>query len=750
MKKITCAVLIMSVLASLSACSLFSPAQTEEATTFDASELTEIESEVDTTTDTTEEEFEHTSSSADYEYDEVDVPAPISAVWGNKKVTLECDIVTDIRWPSDMGVIYYKNDYAVFCNYGKYSEPIDYETLGFNVLDKNGNIVLAENLQNLSDFDSNGIAKVHYENKLDKFYYINLKGERIDKEAYDGYNVTGPEQADCEALGIRHEGVGRYYIGETEVNHIGNNYNGLIPFLVGLPDSSNSLLGLMDTDLNIVIPATMEVYLPYHLGFYISEDRLVVNLDGRIAILKLTVEETLETEEGTLEDQALSLTTHIVRYAMTSDWLEGKLEFTDERMTQFVYALATLDEDDADHPYSDLSATLVENGHSYGLLEKEKAERALLEVFGEDVTFPLDKDNSMIVDGYIRVPHEVGFSTTMYHPKDMTARVDGDLVRVTCSLEYEDRADFEVDDIGDYELVYKLIRDGEREYLRLDSINRINNPEKLEFGGIYNGSEITMTLTLTEYNFPSCMYRPVGFENGYTTLCYHGKRGEENVCQARALFDKNGKMVVEPIYDTISTVSPDGKVVAYLANNEEDRGKLTGNAKPYLIDLKNNTMTLITEEELTAHRLALENNTSETINPEYSITGDFSKAYDDYTVLDEEGNECYTFKDAYNAYFVSDETIWCLQDGICALYDAYGKRLSPECQHIGIFENGLAAFVADGKLGIISDKGEVIIPAQIEVQDRFVAAYPPSLWLNEGLILVNVDGILGIIEIVRK
>ena len=270
-----------------------------------------------------------------------------------------------------------------------------------------------------------------------------------------------------------------------------------------------------------------------------------------------------------------------------------------------------------------------------------------------------------------------------------------------------------------------------------------------QYSGVYNGSEITMTLTLTEYNFSACQFVTSGFVNGYINLCYHGKRGEENVCQARALFDKNGKMVVEPIYDNIGTVSPDGKVVAYLADNEEDRGKLTGNSRPYLIDLKNNTMTLITEEESRAHRLALENKTSKTINPEYSITGDFSKAYDDYTVFDKDGNECYTFEHAYNAYFVSDETIWCRQNSVCALYDAYGKRLSPECQHIGNFEDGLAAFVADGKLGIISDKGEVIIPAQIEVQDRF-SAFQPNLRLNEGLMRVDVDGILGIVEIVRK
>ena len=208
-------------------------------------------------------------------------------------------------------------------------------------------------------------------------------------------------------------------------------------------------------------------------------------------------------------------------------------------------------------------------------------------------------------------------------------------------------------------------------------------------------------------------------------------------------------MVVEPIYDTISTVSPDGKVVAYLADNEEDRGKLTGNTKPYLIDLKNNTVTLITEEELTAHRLALENNTSETINSEYSIKKTMRDWRYDYTVFDKDGNECYTFEDAHSAYFVSDETIWCLYDEICALYDVYGNRISPETQVIGNFEDGLAAFVSDGKLGIISDKGEVIISTPIEVQDRFSFSQP-HLWLNEGLMRVEVDGILGIVEIVRK
>ncbi len=273
--------------------------------------------------------------------------------------------------------------------------------------------------------------------------------------------------------------------------------------------------------------------------------------------------------------------------------------------------------------------------------------------------------------------------------------------------------------------------------------------EPVQYSGIYNGSTITMTLTLTEYNFSACQFVTSGFVNGYINLCYHGKRGEENVCQARALFDKNGKMVVEPIYDNIGTVSPDGKVVAYLADNEEDRGKLTGNSRPYLIDLKKNTVTLITEEESNAYWLALENNTSETINSEYSIKKTMRDWRYDYTVFDKDGNECYTFEDAHSAYFVSDETIWCLYDDICALYDVYGNRISPETQVIGNFEDGLAAFVADGKLGIISDKGEVIISTQIEVQDRF-SFFQPHLWLNEGLMRVDVDGILGIVEISRS
>ncbi len=274
-----------------------------------------------------------------------------------------------------------------------------------------------------------------------------------------------------------------------------------------------------------------------------------------------------------------------------------------------------------------------------------------------------------------------------------------------------------------------------------------------QYSGVYNGSEITMTLTLTDYTYSLCQFVPPGFKNGYIPLCYHGKIGEENECQARALFDKNGKMVLEPIYDYMGNVSPDGKVVAYLADNEEDRGKLTGNAKPYLIDLKNNTMTLITEEELTAHRLALENNTSKTINPEYSLVLTKEDRYRDYTLFDKYGNEYYTFKDAFSANFISDEIIKCRRekDGniVAALFDVNGTRISLETENIGSFDDGLAAFVSDGKLGIISDKGEVIIPAQIEVQDHF-SAFNPGLKLNEGLMRVQVDGRLGIIEIVRK
>ena len=55
LKKTLAIILTITALLALSACELFLPAKTnDEVVTFDVSELTEIESEVDTTVDTTE------------------------------------------------------------------------------------------------------------------------------------------------------------------------------------------------------------------------------------------------------------------------------------------------------------------------------------------------------------------------------------------------------------------------------------------------------------------------------------------------------------------------------------------------------------------------------------------------------------------------------------------------------------------------------------------------------------------------
>lgn len=87
-----------------------------------------------------------------------------------------------------------------------------------------------------------------------------------------------------------------------------------------------------------------------------------------------------------------------------------------------------------------------------------------------------------------------------------------------------------------------------------------------------------------------------------------------------------------------------------------------------------------------------------------------------------------------------------VEDEYEQVYDTNGQLLNKaRFGKVGEFYNGLAPFIQDGKLGILSDAGQIVIPATYAVGNGFL----DNLSLSEDHILFDTSGRIGIIEIVR-
>ncbi|MBQ7821126.1 MAG: WG repeat-containing protein [Clostridia bacterium] len=435
----------------LAACRVITPAQTEEATT-------------------KADGFEYTFSPNDYEFDTADIPAPVSVEWDGKKVTLECDVITDIRW-SDDTPLYFFNGYAVFPDYGNYYDKLDEGiTVEYNAIDTKGNRAFDCTYPEMTHFTSNGNTIV----KTNDGKYLSVNPNECvstdsDKKTYLFVQET------TYKLTQYVEGFKKYK-GEETLISIGNVYNGLVPYIVKSEDDSrySGRLGLMDTEGNVVIEPIYKTNIPEYSFAFGYDSRIIIEFNGRIAILKLTMEEIPEVAdmtEITPEKQAASLTCHLVENVMEKAWLENGYEYTYLDAVHFLSTLAIY-RNDAFHPYRSSVTLVLENNHYLERFELDEIERVLFEVLGEVDLFPINDSSRefTITDEHLFMQHERGGYTTGYTAKDITAHTDGDLVRVTCILEAFDGNTDKTNSCGEYEFIYNRLSDGEREYLRLVDI----------------------------------------------------------------------------------------------------------------------------------------------------------------------------------------------------------------------------------------------------------------------------------------
>lgn len=272
-------------------------------------------------------------------------PAPVTGTYQGQNITLQQDVITDFVWPQDMASIAFYNGYACFYYEGT-ADKSQAEPAGFTCMDTAGNRITSTVYAQLSPFDEEGIAvaakngtsnrediewvfvdtegterglatEADFENRSDAFnraVYDNVnnpddlhaitKGEEFNGSAYSQnalidaagrVMVSFPEEFNSVTLlseNLVAAGVypSYYYLYDTSgtrlhdtaFEKLGTFYNGLAPFL------QDGKLGLLSASGEIVIPATYTTEINPALRWAFHEDRMVVEHEGRIAILTVT------------------------------------------------------------------------------------------------------------------------------------------------------------------------------------------------------------------------------------------------------------------------------------------------------------------------------------------------------------------------------------------------------------------------------------------------------------------------------
>ena len=241
--------------------------------------------------------------------------------------------------------------------------------------------------------------------------------------------------------------------------------------------------------------------------------------------------------------------------------------------------------------------------------------------------------------------------------------------------------------------------------------------------GTYNGKTITMQYAaVTYYIWPMDNLRPYAFINGYAPFyVYEWKDGEERLIGGTYM-DKTGRILCDPVYKDVYPFNEQGIGLAqkedggwvYIDTNgtatDTDDYPVDGVGAPGWFDPK------IDGENA---EINLDGCINATIYEKKVIVADF-------------------MENAHSARPYGDYS---------QLFDSKDVLLNEtKFERIGNFYNGLAPVILNNKLGIVDSEGNIVIepsyPSGINpISDMF--------YLSEDLILMNTQGHIGIIEIIR-
>ncbi len=204
------------------------------------------------------------------------LPASATGEYNGQTITMSYK-VTDVRYPWDMRSIEMQQGYAVFYDYSWYEEykktgTHPYEGGTWNIMDRNGNVLLDEPYSELRPFNKDGITVAK---KQDGSYVrLNTKLEE----------TTITEQ---ECTAFRRDNNND--ICEEWVSCYSCVYDGLAIY-VEYKDGV-AYAGLADKDKHVIIPAFIPIYYNDRIeSLHLSEDVAFVEdeVSGNIAIITVT------------------------------------------------------------------------------------------------------------------------------------------------------------------------------------------------------------------------------------------------------------------------------------------------------------------------------------------------------------------------------------------------------------------------------------------------------------------------------
>ena len=268
--------------------------------------------------------------------------------------------------------------------------------------------------------------------------------------------------------------------------------------------------------------------------------------------------------------------------------------------------------------------------------------------------------------------------------------------------------------------------------------------------GTYNGQTITLRYkAITDYLWAGDM-SPAGFYNGMAIFFYMGTVGHNYYDYSApsntfAYMDPSGRAINDQLYHIPLHFNEDGKALAQRASDKtwvflDKSGKETVCSAEDVEDEKANFPDPPSTEDKEGFIDGLKAIHQEESEQKNIIV---NKEGETVAVLPDEYADVYIWtKDFVLAMFGNGEWGEYIQ-----LYNTSGKLLNEtKFDRIGEFYNGLAPFLIDGKLGILDDKGQIVIPASFEVDNTT----HDNLNLREDLILVNKEDRICILEITRS
>ena len=260
--------------------------------------------------------------------------------------------------------------------------------------------------------------------------------------------------------------------------------------------------------------------------------------------------------------------------------------------------------------------------------------------------------------------------------------------------------------------------------------------------GTYNGKTVTLSLHKVLDVSYAGQGNPRWFTNGYE-VCYDDAADkwicfdyDGNTAQITdgyddvdiTPFDRNGVAVMRTLDSDVKSQ------FSFINTKGEKTGKATKNDFDEYVKSDDDCDVYMTQTSDGSRKAASKSEGDET-----------------NAVLDKNGKVICQFPEDYNTvYFNSDEMLIAgsYAPFFYTVRDADGKLLCDlTFENVGNLENGLCAFVSkDGKLGIMSEKGEIIIPATFDI--RYDTH--DGIFLSEGRIIASVGGKVAVFELTVK